>query len=195
MAISKGAERSDEIETSEKYNKINQEDVKLIVSLLNEYSEKLFKLCVQIETTGNRGKFSVGKFLYTIWVPIFRIGITFLLFFVIGILFRVFDFSKEEAQYTTSLIPFVLSFLIIGTGLLDFPKVFFNEVGSSQLSSKDIATKDLAIRLERLVQVAGQIEEQVSVSFASRIEFDLRLGDAEAALALYKELSKKYLKD
>ncbi len=86
------------------------------------------------------------------------------------------------------ILSFALSFITIFVNYLIFRGRRLRELNILKNSRR------IAIRLERIINIASQFNEQVTNNFASRIEFDFRLTDAEEVLERYRYLSEKHRK-
>lgn len=170
MAISEVPKIKDE-----NFDKLNvAEDSKLILSLLHEYSEKLLKVCEQSEQT-------------TIsWNPI-------ILSISIGILFSfIFSYFAYLPSRDLNGLFRLSSILWTITLLLNY-LIYRGSTSQRQLNILKNSRR-IATRLERIINIGSQFNEQITTNFASRIEFDFRLADAEEILERYTYLSKKYRK-
>jgi low affinity Fe/Cu permease len=165
---------SEECETKEAFS---SEDREIIVSLLTEYSDKLLKSCERIETHQDQEYFSLVK----LFIP--PVIVLVLLFTLPGerpIIFST-EFSLNNQVY-------ILVFIFILTVLWLLIANHYKNSLKLQLLKRN--AKTLAIKLEKVVRIASQAEEHIVGNFATRIELDLRLADAESALEHYSVISK-----
>jgi hypothetical protein len=140
----------------------NSKDRKVLISLLTEYSDKVLKICDQIE----QGKNNISKITLTlIWLT------------VAGI----FPYLKA-INPNIKLLIFVLLFAT-------FYVIYYPINQRLKLLRRD--AKIFSIRLEKVVRLASQIEEHSVTNLVSRIELDLRIADAESALAHYQSVQNK----
>jgi len=140
----------------------NSKDRKVFISLLTEYSDKVLKICDQIE----QGKNNISKITLTlIWLT------------VAGI----FPYLKV-INPNIKLLIFVLLFAT-------FYVIYYPINQRLKLLRRD--AKTFSIRLEKVVRLASQIEEHSVTNLVSRIELDLRIADAESALQHYESVQNK----
>jgi hypothetical protein len=150
----------------------SNEDQKLIVSLLDEYSKKLLNVCHQINKFGLRSVIglSLSLFMY--------------LFLFTGEIFSLFlarSSRSSEDEFPLRLIIFLLL-----PGLLTaFFKIIKRDM---KLLVRDASV--LSLKLEKVIRVASQVQEHSLSNFVSQLELDLRLTDAELALQHYTDLLK-----
>ncbi|MGK7945627.1 MAG: hypothetical protein AB4058_14280, partial [Microcystaceae cyanobacterium] len=145
---------------------LNDEDRQVLLSLLQEYSDKLNSLNFQIEQRITfYNNFSIVTCLSSIMFLI------------------VIFFTNQFFPYNLSLIIF---FLVGGVSLLQF---ITRKKTKRRILEKQAEV--LAIKLERLVRTASQYQENVEKNYIRKIELDLRLGDAESSLSYYYKLSKE----
>ena len=163
----------------ENFDKLNvAEDSKLILSLLNEYSEKLLKVCDQYEQTMN------SLYLITYTILFGSAGLLFL-----SVTYNYIVYLQTRNIYGSAIPYFSLSFITSFVNYLVLRGIRYQRQLNILKNSRRIA-----IRLERIINIASQFNEQVATNFASRIEFDFRLTDAEEVLELYRYLSLKHRK-
>lgn len=166
----------------------SNDDQKLIVSLLNEYSDKLLHVCHQIDK--RRKKFLLFYFGGLI---------------ISGILLLIYSYSMYEEMYvgmhavstyklakTPYTIIFILFFLFINGILLGRLDGIIYEISCNITQNRKLISdaKILAVRLEKVIRIASQVQEHILSNFVSRLELDLRLADAELALQHYTDLLK-----
>jgi hypothetical protein len=170
MAISEVPKKKDE-----SFDKLNvAEDRKLILSLLNEYSEKLLKVCEQSEEI----KIS--------WNIFFATDLPFMVvIFMLNLI--VFSSDKNFNNFIIS------TFICLSSYCLT--SYILSKIDRSRNRANKLKNSNrIAVRLERVISIASQFNEQVTTNFASRIEFDFRLTDAEEVLERYRYLSEKHRK-
>jgi hypothetical protein len=172
MATSKEQPGKEQPRGEEVYS---NEDRKLIISLLNEYSEKLLHVCEQID------KYQKRLFLVVMLLSVL---------IVLGILLsdtstQAHNFIFEHAfntKFTLSL--FTLVFISIVS-------IIFNIGRRVALLKRDATV--LYVKLEKIIRATSQAQEHILSNFVSRIELDLRLADAESALEHYSVMMRKLI--
>jgi UDP-N-acetylmuramyl pentapeptide phosphotransferase/UDP-N-acetylglucosamine-1-phosphate transferase len=150
------------------------EDRKIIISLLNEYAEKLLNVCERIDKHQKRLRrfflclggliCSVALLLVTTWVETF-----------------LFSDSVNASRS-------VLIFSLLFTLFLFIIDTIYDTKQKMRLLVQD--GKILSAKLEKVIRAASQAQEHVLSNFLSRIELDLRLADAESAIQHYTVLMK-----
>jgi hypothetical protein len=156
-------------EQSGKEADYSDEDQKLIISLLNEYSAKLLHICEQIdEHEISKDLFFSSLLLFVVSIP----GLGALLIQV------PFSFSSNSPVLTYT----YLSMLITIT-LFAIYKRMNSIIRKAKSLRRD--SEILSIKLEKVVRIGSQAHEHVVSNFVSRVELDLRLTDAESALQRY----------
>jgi len=144
----------------------DQEDRKLIISLLNEYSEKLLNICEQIDRQQRN-----FDFLWLLLTFTWTMGVYWL-------------FSTKIITIITILIITIVSqsFIIY---------IYFG----IQQQKRELLQKAsiISAKLEKVIRAASQAQEHttMAVGFFGNLEVDLRLSDAEYALQHYNNLVKK----
>jgi low affinity Fe/Cu permease len=140
--------------------------------LLNEYGEKLIKLCEKIED------YRVKYYL------------TSSLFFVFGgciaLITWATSFFKENIYFA------ILSVLVF-TLFIIYTAIFVQNI-KRKLKSLERSSKKISLRLEKVIRIASQTQDNLSKSppnWIIRVELDLRLADAESALEYYQEIVGK----
>jgi hypothetical protein len=146
----------------EKLNLNNFNDRELIVSLLNEYANRLeVKSSKLIEL---RQKYDIVLYLNSFGC---------LLLFLASISLLKMD---EFLALIVTLISLLLNFFI-----------FLKPTGQKiHIIKREITI--IAMKLERVIRATSQAEEYVESNFARRIELDLRLAEAEEAIENSKNL-------
>jgi hypothetical protein len=148
------------------------EDRKLLISLLNEYSQKLSNICVQIEKyKGNSRTISLVQIAIMIAIVAVWIIVT-----INGIIGR----EKYVLDELANRILFSLGMLLAILFLVN--ESLHNKKKLRSLERNGIM---IAVKLEKVIKIASQIQEHVLKNLISRIELDLRLADAESALENY----------
>jgi hypothetical protein len=161
-----------------------EEDRKLLISLLNEYSEKLSLVCHKIEDSRSGEYPAIFNFLVSITLG--SLGTSILWVLVInysgGIIFN----------------PMInlVNLIIGGGGLILFILWLassFARLRRHQNQQKSLMWEATVFskRLEKVVQIVSQMQEHSTARLPDRIEMDLRLADTELVLLRYENLSKK----
>jgi hypothetical protein len=168
----------------EKTEGYSEDDRKLLVSLLNEYTEKLSTICDKLDKSMGEQDFNWFNSLLS---SICLISFVFLIW-----LNRISLYSPP-GQYSllsqflllasVCVIIFLLSFLALN--LVKISRV------SLQIKKSFRDARVLDKRLEKVTQIVSQIEEHSVRKLSSRIEMDLRLADAEIVLEYYRVLSNR----
>ena len=190
------------IENSE--NLFTTEDRSLLVSLLNEYGDKLIKLCEKIEEVSVFYSFfknffgsniTQNKYSFTFTFITSITFITFIFLFFIGALLQ--EAGKSNSKIPLEFLsPISLSFLLaIIIWILLISKLAIKVISEQKkLKILKREAKTISLRLEKIIRIASQIQEHLSPEIPSmiiRVELDLRLADAESALEYYQEMISK----
>jgi hypothetical protein len=145
----------------------SDEDQKLIIALLKEYSERLLDVCERRDRSKDRS---------------FLILVFFLIALCIGL--SLFSFLILGFGSTSYML------LLISCAFYLFTLVLISNYYSKNLFQKTVLlSRDaeiLSIKLEKVIRAASQAHEHVVSNFVGRLELDLRLTDAESALQRYK---------
>jgi hypothetical protein len=152
----------------------NYEDRKLLISLLNEYSEKLSLVCDRIDKYKENSR----------TLTLLQIGLMFpivalLLIVTLSGMLNLQRYIMEGAVNT------ILSFSVLILSTLFLINEIFHNKRKLRLLERDAST--IAIKLEKVIRLASQIQEHALNNVVNRIELDLRLADAESALDHYYE--------
>jgi hypothetical protein len=144
----------------------NSKDREVLLSLLMEYSHKVFKICDQIE----QGENNISIMILTLmWLT------------VAGILLAVFPYFKAINPN----IKFLIFALLFATFYVNCYQI------NQRLKLLRRDAKTFSIRLEKVVRFASQMREHSVTNPVSRIELDLRIADAESALQHYESVQKR----
>jgi hypothetical protein len=157
-----------------KENVYNYEDRKLLVSLLNEYSEKLLLTCGKIDKYKENNRILMLLQLGLMF-PIVNLS----LIVTLSGMLNLYRYILEGAVNTI----LAFSVLILIT-LFVINEIFHNK---RKLRLLERGASTIAIKLEKVIRLASQIQEHALINVVSRIELDLRLADAESALKYYYE--------
>lgn len=162
--------RGEEVYSTEEV--YSNEDRKLIISLLNEYSEKLLRVCEQID------KYQKRLLPFAMLLSVFIIS---------GILL-----ANTSTQTHNSIFGYAFDMKLIFSSLVLASaftlNIMFNIMNRVALLRRDANV--LSVKLEKIIRAASQAQEHVLSNFVSRIELDLRLSDAELALEHYSVIMK-----
>lgn len=157
---------------SEEILNLNEEDRQILLSLLQEYTEKLTDICSKIEDQ--------IKFCRDFMMLCYFIGI-------VGILAIV------ATNFHPLILFFVIAFSFVILGIFVFILVFIN---APQTKIKILKNNgiNLAIKLKRLVRTTSQFQENIEKTYVRKIQLDLRLADAESALLYHQTVEDKLRK-
>ncbi len=148
----------------------SDEDQKLLISLLSEYSERLLHMCKQIDEQERKNS----------WLQLCLLTLVVVVFVLAIFLSKISFVPMAEGSTLIYSVLVVYAILIIFAG--------FNHIRSTsqrtQLLISD--TEIISIKLEKVIRIASQAHEHVIKNAINRIEIDLRLTDAEFALQRYK---------
>ena len=149
---------------------LDEEDRKLIISLLNEYSEKLLNICEQIDRQQRNLDF--------LWL--------------LSLLSLLLAFAGTMVGFYWLLSTKITTFIRILTITSAVPQPFIIHIYFRKLELLQKASI-ISAKLEKVIRAASQAQEHttMAVGFFSDLEVDLRLSDAEYALQHYKNLVKK----
>ncbi|GCA76826.1 hypothetical protein MiTe_03677 [Microcystis aeruginosa NIES-2520] len=150
---------------------LDEEDRKLIISLLNEYSEKLLNICEQIDRQQRNLDFLWLLLLLSLLSLLLAfagtmVGFYWLLSTKITTFIRILTITSAVSQ------PFIIH-------------IYFRKLELLQKASI------ISAKLEKVIRAASQAQEHTTMTFFGNLEVDLRLSDAEYALQHYKNLVKK----
>ena len=137
--------------------------------LLNEYGEKLIKLCEKIENY--RVKYYLTSSLFLVFGG------------CITLIAWVTSFFKEN-------IYFAILGVLVFTLFIIYTAIFVQNI-KRRLKSLERAAKQISFRLEKIIRVASQIHNHTDQLSILALESDLRLADAESALEYYQEIVGK----
>ncbi|MFN5514002.1 MAG: hypothetical protein ACK5CA_04425 [Cyanobacteriota bacterium] len=141
------------------------ENRQVLISLLHEYGQNLFKLCEEISD------FQARYNLLTIFSPLMGV----ILFLFINQIFRTIFWQ------ITSFVLLIFWIFIIYCAWRDRKK----------LNRIKYQARRIRTRLEKVIRLGYQIQENMAFNVITKVELDLRLADAESALEYYHELIKQ----
>ncbi len=171
----------------EKLENYSEEDRKLLVSILNEYSEKLLISCDKIDKSlalQSRKLFDVNAFMLCF---VFCVISTYLVEInsdVISFLYRIFGLFRPVTTWFFTALSMITLFSFVAK-LFEFSNTIF------KINDLIRDARTLAKKLEKVVQIVSQMQEHSENRLASRVEMDLRLADAEIALDHYESVSRR----
>jgi small-conductance mechanosensitive channel len=147
---------------------LSDEDRKLIISLLNEYAEKLLNICEQI---------SKHQRNLTVLVLVFVLAI---------VAYMYFYYSMPIGNTIVTISSIIITIVFV-------PFIIYIYFGIQKLELLQRKASIISVKLEKVIRAASQAQEHTIMgrSFFSDLEVDLRLSDAELALQHYTDLIKK----
>lgn len=153
------------------------EDIKRLLELLKEYTEKLRTLCERHMVARDRRI----QVITLAAVVVMTIGAVV----SIWILRLPFDAHDPGEKAIIGALLFTFGTLVAGTFVI-----------SGAGTTKTLYdAHQLAITVEKLIKTSSQYGEHSRKRIADTFEFDLRLAEAEAALQVYKETFRRRLVD
>jgi hypothetical protein len=181
--------------------KYDSEDRQLLVNLLHEYSEKLMQISQELELKKQqRGKQAqiyrlVAKILdislYTSGVLLALISLMLLSSWLI-VRYNMFVSNQFKAFESTDLFVIVLLLVLMISSLTMFqaPRT---EANKNRMTTKIVRmidlleedTRTIADKLEKVMRVTIEVQDQIEINLARKLELDLRIGDAQSALEYY----------
>lgn len=156
----------------------NAEDKKILISLLGEYSSKLLNVCEKVDIHQRREIIYVTIMMGTLF------PLAFLL--IIFITNRLEDILKNI--WFGAGIAIIIVLFLFAVMFFSRSQFFHNKERLKLLKQDARAT---AGKLEKVIRLASQIQENVLNNIISELELDLRLTDAELALQYYHEIKNK----
>jgi hypothetical protein len=146
-----------------------QTDHQLILSLLNEYSEKLTAINRQIEALSDEFAmkyFALGRnIILLVFIP-----------YLAWYLFSTLSKNYISIDYLFVFYPLV--------ALLMTPLVYSYLITTRRLKRRLVAdSRIIAAKLEKIIRVASQAQDHLDMDYGLRLEFDIRLAEAESAVS------------
>jgi hypothetical protein len=163
------------------FYKYDSNDRQLLVDLLNEYSSKLIESAHELESTRKiESKRSNIKNLLVLSI----LSVTFVLLIQI---FPLILSIKVESQFLWSHIILLTVSLACFVSIVGLVK---NAIKTSEQTIKyiDLLKEDaesIADKLEKVMRVTIEIQDQLEINLARKLELDLRIADAQSALKYY----------
>jgi uncharacterized membrane protein len=154
-------------------DRITEEDRGKLISLLDEYSEKLKRRCDLIDKQNNLIDYII--LLAIVFIGFVLSGFAWLYYVSIG---------GYYLYHPLLIIPLLVAFFIAIITVL-FTKL---EIIRTRIFKKasDYEADSLAYRLYKLVGMASQFHEQVETRRMNKIELDLKITEAELVLDHYE---------
>jgi hypothetical protein len=149
---------------------ISEEDKKLLLSLLQEYSDKLRAICSEIEQSVNS---CTDRFILS------SLGITFLVLIFTGL--QVHNLFSQNISY--------LGLAMLFIAIVSTFKYWKNP--RNKKTSLIVYAKMLGVKLDKLVKTVSQLQEHFPSSYVKKVEVELRLSDAESTLAYYNTVFRR----
>jgi amino acid transporter len=156
-----------EVKNKIKSESYGESDMKLLVSLLAEYSDKLAEMCDKVENLkATENLVLIGMLICSI---------IFSMFFNLASSYS----SKQpnSSSPTFTLVGIMVAVVIIFVLLLF---KFFTDATKRRKWLRNIAL--LSKKLERVTSILSQLEDHSLGNISSRLEMDFRLTDAEQSL-------------
>jgi hypothetical protein len=173
----------------------SEEDQKLLVALLIEYSDKLSTVCDKIEVHRTRKRtqlLSLGLIICAVTVVYY-----FVVIYVLKYSLSAHSLESAAIMFAPALI--VLSYLFLiessfsalsgrleGNSLLPYTRLLslFNSLLPADVREERLIreAKLFSKKLDKIVRIISQIQDHSQKNIPSRIEMDFRLTDAELVL-------------
>ncbi|PSB57998.1 hypothetical protein [Chamaesiphon polymorphus] len=180
----------------QKIYKYESDDRQILVNFLREYSEKLLFICyeldIKIERSSIRSRLS--RFIYktfevdaNVLSSLALTGSFLLLDIFIYSRYKNFTFGTFTSSDITIAVLLYIVMMFAGftwvisanTLVEDYPAI----ARSRSLLEKD--ARSMADKLEKVMRVTIEIQDQIEVNIARKLELDLRITDTESALKYY----------
>ena len=155
----------------------NSKDREVLISLLMEYSHRMLRICDEIEER----RYDFSKRILTLILLAFAGSFAFYF------------------SYLAIINPNIRRLLMVAVSSAAFCAVgyymdhFYQIDQKLKLLRRD--AKTFSIRLEKVVRFASQMREHSVTNAVSRIELDLRIADAESALAHYQSVQNNGIRN
>ncbi len=147
------------------------EKKKTILSLLNEYTEKVLEVSKKIENIQ--------------WLSIIFNVLSIFIFCISIISFVFFGFGLHISPIFYNGIIWLTLLAIITFNFL------LQSAYSRRIQSLKRKASSISFRLEKLIQLSSQLEDHFLTDPIERIELDFQIADAESAFLAYKTLIKE----
>jgi hypothetical protein len=154
---------------------LDEEDRKLIISLLNEYSEKLLNICEQIDRQQRNFDF---------------LSLLSLLLLLVVFAGTMVGFYWLLSTKITTFIRILIITIIVSQSFIIY---IYLGIQKPRLELLQRKASIISAKLEKVIRAASQAQEHTTMTgkFFGNLEIDLRLSDAEYALQHYNNLVKK----
>jgi len=193
------SDENEDFSSVEVFSKIGVGDLELLVSLLNEYGNKLLNICEKIDGYHRKNDLQDSVVIFSGIVGF--ISIFFFLTSYLSVSLKSLPswFSLVLFAIFSLFVSFPVS-LFVGLVVVLFFSSFFllssdiiNIVNRNKKDLKLLLTeaKMIALRLEKIVRIGYQFQEQLAPNRMRKIEIDLRLADAESALNRYSTIQQE----
>ena len=149
-------------------------DHQLVLSLLNEYSGKLMAVNKELEVLADR--------YYMQRITVYR-NVLLLALAPATAWFLISYYSNRYIGpgYLLVLYPVIIGFMV--------PLLYSYVISVKRLRRQLINdARILSLKLEKITRVASQAQDHLEMDYGLKLEFDLRLADAESAIAHFKSL-------
>jgi hypothetical protein len=187
--------------------KYESEDRQLLVNLLHEYSEKLIQISQELDLKKQqRSKQtqiykSIEKiFGIAFYISAIGLASVSLLILSLYLVFRYQMFVSNQSKAFSSddlmVVAFLLGlFILSGFVVFQSPKI---NASTNRTPTKIVRmiglleedTRTIADKLEKVMRVTIEIQDQIEINLARKLELDLRIGDAQSALEYYYSVVK-----
>jgi hypothetical protein len=153
-----------------------QTDHQLILSLLNEYTEKLTAINRRVETLSDEFTMkymALGRnIMLLVLMPYFA-----------WLLFSTLSKTYISIEYLFVFYPLVALFMA--------PLVYSYLIATRRLKRRLVAdSRIVAAKLEKIIRVASQAQDHLNMDYGLRLEFDIRLAEAESAVSHFSYYRK-----
>jgi hypothetical protein len=166
---------------NQQYYKYESDDRQILVDLLHEYSAKLTNICDDLFVASNIQKSYLyigllSSLLIVFYMVKIWIGETYH-----GIEIDPLRLINFFLQTSAALIVFALTTKVLS--LSPFFKSYARSMTQKRLLERDAAI--IAGKLEKVMQVTIEIQDQIETNLSRKLELDLRVADAQSALEYY----------
>jgi hypothetical protein len=163
------------------FYKYDSNDRKILVDLLQEYSTKLITICDNLFAAKNIQKSYFYFILLSSFLIVFYIVKTRIDEIYYGLQIDRLWLINFFLSTSTTLIIFALTIKI--SSLSPFFKPYARSITQKRLLERDASI--IAGKLEKVIQVTIEIQDQIETNLSRKLELDLRVADAQSALDYY----------
>jgi hypothetical protein len=182
------------------FYKYDSNDRQLLVDLLHEYSDKLIQSAKDLELTERRvnKQARINNLLTTIldvssYGIAISLGLISLLLLIVNLISAyqsnsLIKFGSTYIAGLTASFIFMLSAVILIAVSKINKSVKTNEIPRQTLRTINLLHEDArsnADKLEKVMRVTIEIQDQLEINLARKLELDLRISDAQSALEYY----------